>query len=702
MRVSALADPGSRADRGSRIEYQPGLDGLRAVSVAMVLLFHAGFGWMRGGYLGVSIFFTLSGFLITSLLLNEHRNTGKVAVGNFFARRARRLLPASLACVLLVIVAYRLGEFQNSQRLRPQLFGAVLDVFNWVQIAGDSSYSDLFSKAPELVSPLEHYWSLAIEEQFYLVWPFAVMVIVALCRRWRFTTPAGLIFAVFVIASVSAPLLSDRFGTAFAYWSTFTRLPELLAGAALAAVLAARRVPPWASRLALPASLGLVVLAVVLPSGSGPAYTGWMWPVSLVSAALILGLQAPSGVGVLLAWQPLVMVGQMSYGVYLYHWPVFVLLRQRGWDLTEPGGLLVACGLTLSLAAISYRLLEQRFRHGEASARLTLLVSTAVIAAAVLVIAALPISRGFLEPNEEVIAAAAIDPTETVPDLVTVATIEPVAASTTQPTSTLPATNVAVPTATTSTTEPPAPPPPPLVVDLPPPPNRPVRILTVGDSTAFYVGQALAEWSVANSAHARSSLLWCQGCGFILDGTITTWESEGFVQRSREVVREQMPASVTELAPDVVVLMTSVNDVTNRRWSDDEGVLTPFDELFAQRMNQAYAEVSDGLVAMGVPRIVWIRPAVPEAYWDAPEMGELERWNTMNAAIMAAAARHEQVVVVDLHDWMQRTGHADDPTWRPDGTHLTESSALQLVEEYLGPLLVRIGVGDAEGLVSNG
>ena len=172
-----------RTDGSGTIAYQPALDGLRAVAVVMVLLFHAGFGWMHGGYFGVSMFFTLSGFLVTSLLLTEADTTGKVSLGRFYARRARRLLPASLLCLVAIVVASALGEFSLVPNLSRQLTGAVLQVYNWVQLSGGSSYTALFASAPALTSPVEHYWSLAIEEQFYLLWPLVLGPLALRARR---------------------------------------------------------------------------------------------------------------------------------------------------------------------------------------------------------------------------------------------------------------------------------------------------------------------------------------------------------------------------------------------------------------------------------------------------------------------------------------------------------------------------------------
>ena len=146
--------------------YQPELDGLRGMAIAFVLLFHLGLSWMPGGYVGVSVFFTLSGYLITRLLLDEVDTRRTVALGRFYARRARRLLPAAQATLVLVVVARHAGEFRYVEGLGSELWGALAQVANWVHLAGSSSYAALFEGSAVSVSPVAHFWSLAIEEQF--------------------------------------------------------------------------------------------------------------------------------------------------------------------------------------------------------------------------------------------------------------------------------------------------------------------------------------------------------------------------------------------------------------------------------------------------------------------------------------------------------------------------------------------------------
>src|SRR3954465_2350740 len=163
--------------------YQPALDGVRAAAVAMVLVFHLDLGFYEGGYVGVSVFFTLSGFLITSLLIRERERTGRVHAAAFYARRARRLLPAGAVCLLGVAVLAGLGTFDGVPHLRRDLAAAALEIFNWVKLQGGGSFADLFSQAGGKVNPLDHYWSLAIEEQFYWVWPVTFAAFAALGRQ---------------------------------------------------------------------------------------------------------------------------------------------------------------------------------------------------------------------------------------------------------------------------------------------------------------------------------------------------------------------------------------------------------------------------------------------------------------------------------------------------------------------------------------
>ncbi|MBI4884583.1 MAG: acyltransferase family protein [Actinobacteria bacterium] len=654
----------SQTSRSSDLGYQPALDGVRAVSVVMVLLFHAGFAWMGGGYLGVSIFFTLSGFLITTLLLVEAERTGAVSFRRFYSRRLKRLLPASLLCLVGIVVVYWSGEFRLVPDMRGQLWGALGQIYNWVRIDGSSSYADLFGKAPVLVSPLEHYWSLAIEEQFYVVWPLTAWFVIRGCRRRGADVALALLMLAGLFA-VASPLISAFTSPKFGYWSTPTRLGELLIGASAAAWHhRGGRLPSWSRWLALSALAALVVLAARLPVGSGPAYTGWMTPIALVSATLILSLQVPGATRALLSLPPVVWIGRVSYGLYLYHWPVFVLLRTHGWQLDRPPGLALAIAVTVAIAGASFYLVEQPVRRAVWPPRRTFVAATSGAIVAAIAILVMPVSRGFLEADQQTLDQAAIQPLDSVAVLV-------------------PATNAA-PTTVVTTTVPALEP---LVIALPAPPNRPVRILLVGDSTAFSVGQGVASWAVDNRGYAQLDVLWCAGCGFMRGGTITNYD--GAEKRSAVVVGDELPRRVANLAPDLVVLMTSIDDIATRQWTQSEGALTPYDAAFRERMRQSYSDLTGELLAMGVPSVVWVVPPVPHGYWTTPELHEAQRYEVQHEVIReVVAGSPDAVSLVDLDGWMTRAGHVADESWRPDGTHFSEEAAQQLANEYLGPRLL--------------
>ncbi|HEY5875702.1 MAG TPA: acyltransferase, partial [Ilumatobacteraceae bacterium] len=219
--LAATAATAANPRSSSGLEHEPALDGMRALAVVAVLLFHADVPWMRGGYIGVSVFFTLSGFLITRLLLAEHARTGRIALGPFYARRLRRLLPASLACILGVVAAAWLGWFTPTGSLRREVAGAVLQVGNWESLSGSDSYADLLHRLGGPASPLAHYWSLAIEEQFYWLWPPVLLALFigrpspgALARRIGGVTVGFAVLAVWIAA---------QFGPDAAYWSTPAR-----------------------------------------------------------------------------------------------------------------------------------------------------------------------------------------------------------------------------------------------------------------------------------------------------------------------------------------------------------------------------------------------------------------------------------------------------------------------------------------------
>lgn len=368
------------------VKYVAGLDGLRAVAVIAVLLFHAEFSFAPGGFLGVSLFFTLSGFLITSLLIEEHQATGELSFRRFYGRRVRRLLPAAYACLLLVAALSPLWAASQLRALPGDLLAAVANVANWRFAFSTTSYQDIFLGEP---SPVAHFWSLAIEEQIYLVLP--VVVVVAL-RRGRGTLAATT--GALLVASIAATLLtSDR---DLVYNGTHTRAAELLVGVALAQVLRGRMNNPAATTnrpivpglAALSIFAGLVVMASLEQSW---VYDGGLVLVALVSAVLIAAVAGGRFPASLLAIAPLVAIGKVSYGIYLFHWPVFLLLDGQRTGLDQVPLFVLRCLVTAVLTVGSYRLIEQPVRRGSVIARDRAMVPAMVMAAAAVIVAAVAV-----------------------------------------------------------------------------------------------------------------------------------------------------------------------------------------------------------------------------------------------------------------------------------------------------------------------
>lgn len=378
---------GSGTGRGSgRGIHYPALDGLRGIAVLAVLLYHGGVSWAPGGFLGVEVFFVLSGFLITSLLVAEWQRSSTIALGAFWARRARRLLPALFCLVAVVGIYYAIaGASQAVPGLKGDGISTLIYYSNWHQIAAGSSYF----AATGPVSPLEHTWSLAIEEQFYLVWPIVVLGVLWLASRrdraWRSRRrPLLILLAVSLGGAVASAIDTalvfdggrhlDR-----VYYGTDTRAASLLIGASLAIGLAIMGTrsretrssgsSPRPSRLiGLAAPLGLVALSVAIAVVGGT--TDWMYPYGLIGLdgivvlLILAAVRFPTALAArILALGPLRGLGKISYGVYLWHFPLFLWLSASATGVSGTSLLVVRLAVTLALSVASYVLIEQPIRQ---------------------------------------------------------------------------------------------------------------------------------------------------------------------------------------------------------------------------------------------------------------------------------------------------------------------------------------------------
>ncbi|MBI4884010.1 MAG: acyltransferase [Actinobacteria bacterium] len=376
-----------------RMGYQPTLDGVRAISVIAVILYHAGFDWMHGGFFGVEVFFVVSGFLITSLLIEERDGSGKVSLWRFWLRRWRRLLPA-LFTMLVVIGVWAVfwGSAEQHSQVRRDYPWGIFYLANWGQIFSKVAY---FSGTPTL---FRHLWSLAVEEQWYLIWP---VVFIALFSRYRTGAGGGrdrrwgtaLAFVSFGLMVATAVAYLAKWPTKwpyffsldtaewgmrpvgttnFLYLSTFTRSSGLLLGAAMAFLWRPWRAQGKAhanagrtlSMVAFGATAVLVGAFIVGRVDSQATYV-WLLPaVTISSAALVAVVVHPMAASarMLFGWQPVVEIGKRSYGLYLWTWPISRIVgAYRGSTID----FLVAVAIAVPVSEFCYLFIESPIRRGE-------------------------------------------------------------------------------------------------------------------------------------------------------------------------------------------------------------------------------------------------------------------------------------------------------------------------------------------------
>src|SRR5580693_1358787 len=399
-------------------KYLPGLDGLRALAVTAVIAYHLGYGWAQGGLLGVGVFFTLSGYLITDILVGQFAASGRVRLGDFWMRRARRLLPALF--VMLAVVTVWVNAFNRAfvPGYRGDVVASGLYVNNWWYIFQHDSYYSRF--APP--APLDHLWSLAVEEQFYLVWPWVVLAMVLLAgwlmkrRRVRLLGPGAhvggsadggaaaaasaraaatgkaggndflsgrarwaMAGVALVLAAASAIEMTMLYHPGFdptrVYEGTDTRAFGLLIGAAVAMVYPTRRggrtLSAGPRRLLDAAGLAGLVVVVLLVWRTNQyspfMFQGGLELLSVATALVVAAVATPGGVlGRALGWTPMRWIGVRSYGIYLWHYPIIVLTAAAGTAGTPVSAVraVVLVAVTVAIAAASWRFVEEPIRRG--------------------------------------------------------------------------------------------------------------------------------------------------------------------------------------------------------------------------------------------------------------------------------------------------------------------------------------------------
>ena len=372
-------DAKAQAPARPKSRYIPSLDGLRAFAVLAVIAYHMGMPWATGGLLGVTIFFVLSGYLITSLLVIEFQGTGRINLPDFWLRRIRRLFPAIVFSVVTIAVLCTIFDHALLTKLRPDVLPSLLFFNNWWQIFHNVSYFDALGSP----SPVTHFWSLAIEEQFYLIWPVLLFIMMKLGVKKRVLSIMTLVLAL--LSAIDMAALFDPHGDpSRVYYGTDTRAFSLLIGAWLAFVwpsnqlgatdsvnisVRARRALDGVGILAF---VGLVLMVAFCDGFSPFLYYGGLVLCSILTAIVIAVLVHPASIlSKFWGLPPFVWIGKRSYGIYLWHYPILLLMvPQNGFSGTPWWMLLLALAVIFAISAFSYTFVENPIRHGAIGALL--------------------------------------------------------------------------------------------------------------------------------------------------------------------------------------------------------------------------------------------------------------------------------------------------------------------------------------------
>ena len=370
--------------------FRPDVEGLRAIAIALVVLYHSNFPGVTGGYIGVDVFFVISGFVITGLLLRERSGTGRTSLVNFYARRCRRILPAATLVILLaVLFSYLLlGVVVGNNTADDGRWAAAFLANFHFEAVGTSYFGAL--RPP---SPLQNYWSLSVEEQFYVVYPTLFLLVAGAKMKTALRTRLTLVLGVVIVTSYSLSVIQTSSQPAAAYFSPFARAWELALGALVAVINPSlKRLPVRIAAVLTWVGAGAILLAA-FGLTAHTSYPGSLVALPVLGAALVIagGAATPRlGVESLLGLRPLSWLGKRSYSLYLWHWPILVIVAEEAGKSTLPAGesLLLMVFVAVPLSMLSYRLVENPVRHWRLPSKASIFagISLAVATIAILTI----------------------------------------------------------------------------------------------------------------------------------------------------------------------------------------------------------------------------------------------------------------------------------------------------------------------------
>ncbi|CAB4585003.1 unannotated protein [freshwater metagenome] len=672
----------------TRPGHLPALDGVRGFALTIVLLYHHSVTWMTGGELTVSMFFTLSGFLITRLIMAEWGRSGTISLRTFYDRRVRRLFPASFVVLLSVVVVWTVFAGEGRYLNPWEWFGAQAYFENFYLQAAGKDYSSLFG----LGNPVQHLWSLSLEEQVYLVFPVAMLL---LLRRSRERRTAWIAFGVLATVAIVAIALGGYYdgnsplwshvpgldaactGRSCAYYATEVRVGEFLMGAAFAILWAVwARVPaiieylrrPVMRALGLPFIIGAYVVWYTF--GTWNEFGEHFFPTAVflngfITLVILMYAHTEGGMTRFLSWKPFVWMGQVTYTVYLVHWPVFMFIESMDLDPDLPRigvpftdwvtvdhfwMFLLKAGVTFAIVVVLYYGLENPVRQRQLWAGRRLYAWLVAMAVVGTIVAFVGDGRRS-ERSENVLTSLNEQALQLQREALEA----------------LPQLPADAPSAATND------------------PTLPARVLMVGDSQAWVLASGLEEWESTNGVDLVPSP--GVGCG-IGENTRVRYLGLDVPERPGcSAWREALPAIATKFRPNVVVIVGGTADLSDRvlpgvdDWSH---IGTPsYDEWLLGE----FAGFVDS-VAGPESSVVWftipdVNPPYIAGETGQPPFVESDpaRTDRYNELIREYAAGDPRVTVVEFGDAVKaHEGGQFEPKMRPDGAHIDLKHAPELVD----------------------